>query len=654
MGKRREYLYVAGFFCVVLALWTALYLMPQPIQVNAPNAEMFGELASADFGGVIYRFGGVWESWPERLYAPAELYRGFPRQSDTVDYSGVQYITHRLRLALPDGVIYAITMTSADFSMRIFINGAEIDSVGEPGTTRETTVSRVLEKTYVFTPVDGTVEIVIQAANFVHSKAGCRPPVFYIGKHGDITRFVDAGTSMGFLVTGCLLAGFFYHLGLFCLNRKRKPELVFAISCLLLTIMSKKLYFLLFPAYDWFIGIRVEYAIHFLTFVTLTFFVETLHPRILHKPVTRVFYALAAVFLLTLFSDPRVFTGLLVWFEIASAFMILYILARLAAALRGGTMKNWLSFAGVLALGLLGLNDMLYYRGIIVIPPISGQFFLTPFGMVFFVFCYAIVLSIEHAETERAMRAAREAEQILAAENAALDRLNKMKTDLMATISHETRTPLAIMSNFAELVAMELRSKGLEEQTAADLDKISDEIIRIAGIMEEMQHLSLIKDNASRKEWVKPDDLINRIARLYAPIIERGGTRFDVELEDNVPPIFVNAGELTQVLVNLLQNARGHTENGRVRVGAKLSGELGETVVITVSDTGTGIPADFLPHAFDRRAHRDEGGTGLGLSICKEIVEAHGGVISIESKEGHGTTVRFTLPVLNKQMGEAR
>jgi signal transduction histidine kinase len=639
------------FLAFILALWTSLSLMPQPKKIELRDVDGYCDMSGAAFEGTVYCYTSNWDGWPEKLYTPEDFIAGPSKpQGGSPDYINVQYATYRLRLKLPPGRTYGLCMTTSDFSMRIFIDGVQEDSVGTPGTTREETVPRVLERTYYFTEPDGETEIILQTANFVHAKDGVQPPSVYIGAYEDIIRFTNVGFAMGVLVAGCLLSMFLYHLGLFCLNRSRKFVLVFAVACLLLALMNKKLYFLLFPEYNWFVAIRVEYFIHFLTFFMLVLFVDMFHPKTLSKYVTRAYYALTAAYLLTLSLDTRVFTGLLIGFEIASVLMIGYIVVRLAVAFKGGSMKNWLSFSGVLVLGLLGSNDILYYRGIVLIPPISGQFFFTPFGMVFFVFCYAMVLSIEYAETELAMQNAREAEQILAAENAALDRLNLLKTDLMATISHETRTPLAIMSNYAELIAMRLRRKGVDEQTASDLDNISDEILRIAGIMEEMHKFSHAKDSSMRKERVRLADIINRCAKFYVSILERKGTGLCVNLPENLPMIFANAEELTQVMFNLLQNARNHTENGMVRIDVSINDEDGESeIVVSVSDTGTGIAPEFLPQAFERYAHDDPAGTGLGLFLCREIVEAHCGSIEIESTPGHGTIVRFTLPVNRRE-----
>jgi signal transduction histidine kinase len=268
---------------------------------------------------------------------------------------------------------------------------------------------------------------------------------------------------------------------------------------------------------------------------------------------------------------------------------------------------------------------------------------LTDVALLIFSFAQMIAMS---RGTMRGVAAAREAEQKLTLENAALDRVNRMKTDLMATVSHETRTPLAVMSGYAELIAKELRHKGVDTQTADDLDQISEEIQRIAVILEEMQRLSRESDNAARKAWVSLSDIVNQSARLYTPILERKNTTLTVKLPDALPPIFANAGELTQILFNLLQNARNHTENGAVTISAEL--EDGE-IAVTVRDTGMGISPEFLPRAFERHSHDGAEGSGLGLAICKEIAEAHGGKITIASELGSGTAVTFILP-LNKEV----
>jgi signal transduction histidine kinase len=283
------------------------------------------------------------------------------------------------------------------------------------------------------------------------------------------------------------------------------------------------------------------------------------------------------------------------------------------------------------------VRDILYQNGIYIFPWTRGT--IAEISLLLFVFFQTTAMSLD---TMSEMNEARAKEQRLLAEHAALNRMNTLRTDLMDTLSHELRTPLAVMMGFAELAAKELRLKGLDRDTTADLDSIASEAQRLANMVSEMRQLSLSRDAAEHKSefFVRP--VIEQTTRLFAPILERRETRLSVSLEENLPALFGSPDELTQIMFNLLANAWKHTQNGEVRVSVQMkNGEI----EVSVSDTGTGISPEFLPHAFERYAHESEGGTGLGLSLCREIVKSYEGEILLASEPGKGTTVTFTLPV---------
>lgn len=645
MYTKKTYAYIAGYLLFVLAIWIAYSFIPHPKTERIPKQPGVIDLSTASFSDTVYQYrDNHWDSYPEQYLLPADIESNSQIEPQTLspeDYRQIQYVTHQLQIKLPPGKAYALSMQSTDYAMRIFVGGEALEGVGMPGTTRETTVPRVLDKTYFFTPTDAVTTIIVHAANFVHGKSGCQPPDFTIGTAEAVNQYNEREAFIGALVTGGLLAICLYHLALYALNRRRVTTLLFSGCCLVLTLYNKRVTFMHFPDYNWFVGIRFEYFVHFLIFAALVYFVSRLFPGVLHRGVTRAYYLLTLLYTLTLLMDTHVFTGLLAYFEYASIAMIVYVLARMTMALKGGGMKAMLGFLGIVVLGLCGLNDILYYREIPLLGPVGRQLFTTPLGMMFFVFCYGLVLALEYAETERAMVLALESEQRLTADNAALDRLSRMKSDLMATVSHETRTPLAVLSGYAELISMELRQKGMDAQTTRDLDKIAEEIQRIAAIMEEMQSYAKERENAEQKAWISLAEVIEQSARLYAPILTRKNTRLLVELPDELPLVFANAGELTQVLFNLLQNAKNHTENGSVTLRAEA--EAGG-IAVTVSDTGEGIPPELLPDIFTRGVSSEPGGTGIGLAVCKEIITGHGGSIEVQSKPGEGTVVRFTLP----------
>lgn len=234
--------------------------------------------------------------------------------------------------------------------------------------------------------------------------------------------------------------------------------------------------------------------------------------------------------------------------------------------------------------------------------------------------------------------AAHQAEEKLALENAALERANRMKTDLMATLSHEARTPLAVLASYAGLVSLNLKRRGTDMETAADLDKIVSEAQRVADLMDSMKRQMLHDGESAARTPLDFGDLIRQVAKLYRPLLDRGGV--DVHLHiDGECPVYGNPEELTQVIFNILQNAKNHTARGSVSIGAA---RKNGSIIVTVSDTGTGIAPDLLAHLFERGVKGPNGGAGLGLPICKHIMEAHGGTIAIASE--NGAIVTLTLP----------
>ena len=294
----------------------------------------------------------------------------------------------------------------------------------------------------------------------------------------------------------------------------------------------------------------------------------------------------------------------------------------------------WLAPAAFYTLNMMysKLNKSIIYQGDYVV---NGAVL---FGISLLV--YALILETLRITQEKLSK--EESERRLAADNAALDRLNRMKDDLIATVTHETMTPLAVLSVYSELISRELRKKGVDEQTAKDLDVISDETQRIKWLIDELKNHTREKEDNLLKTRLNLTELTKNAARLYAPILERKNNTLILRFPYDLPDVYACANEVTQMLFNLLQNSNNHTENGEVVITAEANGDY---VCVTVSDVGTGIPAELLPLVFERGVSGSENGTGLGLFLCREIIETHGGSINIDSTPGEGTRVWFTLPV---------
>jgi two-component system, OmpR family, phosphate regulon sensor histidine kinase PhoR len=229
-------------------------------------------------------------------------------------------------------------------------------------------------------------------------------------------------------------------------------------------------------------------------------------------------------------------------------------------------------------------------------------------------------------------------------------RLEMVRRDFVSNISHELRTPLASLKALTET----LRDGALEDAPAAQhfLERMEIEVDALTQMVEELLELSRIESGRVPFRLTAVDlsaTLLPALERLR-PQAERANVHLATDLPEGLPPVLADAERVQQVATNLLHNAIKFTPAaGNVTLTASVEGQ---DVVVTVQDTGIGIPADILPRIFERffKADRSRtgGGTGLGLAIAKHIVEAHHGRIWVESTEGKGSTFRVSLPIANR------
>lgn len=227
-----------------------------------------------------------------------------------------------------------------------------------------------------------------------------------------------------------------------------------------------------------------------------------------------------------------------------------------------------------------------------------------------------------------------------------LRRLETMRSDFVANVSHELRRPISSLKAMAEA----LEEGALDDRVAARdfVGRMHGEIDGLAQLVNELLSLAKIESGAEPLVLAlrSPAQLLEEAARRMGPLAARAGVALLVERGD-ASDVRVDAGRIEQVLANLVHNAVKFTpRDGTVKLWAA---DEGGTVVFGVSDTGAGIDAADLSRVFERfyktdRARSGEA-TGLGLAIAKHIVQAHGGTIEAASDgQGRGSTFRFSLP----------
>ncbi len=213
----------------------------------------------------------------------------------------------------------------------------------------------------------------------------------------------------------------------------------------------------------------------------------------------------------------------------------------------------------------------------------------------------------------------------------------------LAEVTHELRTPLTVVQGNLEGLV-----DGIYPLDREHLEPILEETRLLSRLIEDLRTLALV-ESGTLKLQKEPTDLPTLIGETVAslrPQADAAGVQLQVDTPD-LPLAQVDPARIRQVLFNILANALRYTpRGGSIRVRALAEGGRDKRIVISVSDTGAGIPAESLPHIFERSfKSRDSGGSGLGLTIAKNLVNAHGGEIQAESPPGRGTTIRLTLPL---------
>ncbi|MGI2326679.1 sensor histidine kinase [Planococcus sp. YIM B11945] len=226
-----------------------------------------------------------------------------------------------------------------------------------------------------------------------------------------------------------------------------------------------------------------------------------------------------------------------------------------------------------------------------------------------------------------------------------LDHLKNARNEFLASISHELRTPLTYIKGYAEVLS---RPGISNEEKNEYIAIIQEETAHLTALIKQLFELALHDKNQFliNQELVPLSRLLSSVSGLVRPSFDEKRIGLSVDCEADIVA-FIDRERFQQVLLNVLDNAKKHSAEGS-QVRIQCQQDQG-TIAIRIVDEGEGIPSEDLPYVFERLYRVDKsrsrlsGGSGLGLSIAKEIVESHGGSISVISEHGKGTAVLIEL-----------
>jgi signal transduction histidine kinase len=235
-----------------------------------------------------------------------------------------------------------------------------------------------------------------------------------------------------------------------------------------------------------------------------------------------------------------------------------------------------------------------------------------------------------------------------------LKEIDRLKSEFLTSMSHELRTPLNSIIGFADVLLQGIDGD-LNDLATNDVQLIFNSGQHLLALINDILDISKIE--AGMMELVCGSlnirESINDVRVASTSLIKDKPVELVVEVDEGLPSIYADKLRLNQILLNLVSNSVKFTTDGTIILKAELHDEYPDKMVVSVTDTGIGIPPDKVDTIFDRfrqadsSTAREYGGTGLGLAITKQLVEMHGGTIAIESEKGVGSTFYFTLPLFD-------
>lgn len=646
-------LFVELLLCLSLWYVRHYYRVADLVRVSSEDGEF--DLTGMDLDkGPVRLTGKV--SYIPGILTPAE----FATREGEAQAGNPWYIpsaTSRIRIKVPEEGVYSLTTSSIDFACRAYVNGELRFEAGTPAETKAGFAPGCAEMTLDVVPENGVIEIVQQGANFVHREGGGHSNL-YFGKPEVLRPFLALTFGPEYITVGLFAALFLLHLALFMVRPGYRPNLIFSLLCLTWMVRTgvtnAKVFYAMFPALPWQVAFRAEYISLPIACFLLVLLARQVFPGVPQRWFVRAVGVVSAAFaLLCVAADTVFLSWALMGFEAFYTLDIVYLIARfilkapgMARAGRFQT-EQVVSLVGFSFFMVAAVNDALYHIGVFRYLGVTISFAMTGLAMLIFSF-FQMTAMLYGTMREAAL--AHEREQRAEAEKEILSEMGRLKSAFYTDMSHEMKTPLTVIAVNAQFAAQNIGAGRVDGETVADLNAISGEAKRLAQMVTSLVGIGRMQGAEGGRAPLALDSLIGETARIYQSLFARRKNTLTAYTGPGLPPVAGNADQLIQVLINLLSNANRHTSGGAVAMRAEA---LGSKVKVSVADNGAGIAPGLLPHVFERYCHGEDGGSGLGLPICKAIIEEHGGEMGIESEEGKGTTVWFTLPI-HKDAGNAR
>ncbi|MEK5039974.1 hybrid sensor histidine kinase/response regulator [Sporosarcina sp. FSL K6-3457] len=660
MSKKKTIVIVVMFACLLLSF--RLLWINQNLTVDYPLAEK----GILDLRGTELQddksitLNGEWLFYREQLVDPQKMdaqqsglepfeitVPGDWRKSVSHDEnSSYGYGTYRLRILLDEHAKqYTLNFKEIRSSATIFINGEHIASMGQVAETEEASIPdyRPFEVT-----MDGQlkeIDLMIQVSNYESSRSGGIVKSIIFGTSTATQKDQHLSFMMQFMVATILLLHGIYAFAIFLLFGRKRELIYLSIAFISATVSvlvdDDKLLLYLLPSIDWTIWKKLLH----LSYASSAFFMmQFCKPIILRSSIHKKGIDLLFKLLTTFYSLYIVCVLLDVKIIIAPLFSVIMLTIPVLIpllTLRLVTMVGkpeviylLLATTSIASSAIWGSAKSRLYASFPYYP------FDIIIGVIFFaIFWFKRFFQVTDESKELTVKLQKEIQQ---------------KDDFLANTSHELRNPLHGIMNISQTI-YDSEKDHLTEESKKNLQIVMTVGRRMSMILNDLLDIKKLNENRISLQ-VREVDLTSVVAGVFDTLrFMREGKciTFVQKIPEMFPKVVADENRLFQILFNLVHNAVKYTAEGEIIVSAEVrNGQA----LIYVQDQGIGMDEETVKHIFQPYERADSemtaiaGGIGLGLSICMQLVQLHGGSLSVTSIVGKGSTFTFTLPIAERQL----
>lgn len=579
-----------------------------------------------------------WKSFRDSSSLPAEaivtIVPGLWNNLSVTEGESFGYGTYELLVILPrDRPPLAMSLPDQYSAYRFEINGKFFTGDGQIGTGRDNYIPEFNTITRALPAMGDTLYLSLKVANFDHSKGGFARSI-RLGTSALFQRRVE-NFSLDIFLTGSLLMGGLFFLGLYLFGNQSKPILYFSLFCVswgyrIISSGMHSLHSLI--DISWELALRLEYISMFLTAYFFTRYVYFLYksyfPFLIEKILLTGFSLLT---LAALFLPPFWFTQTIVIFF---ALVVPGLITVLYAMVKSALFKRYFSIYGVIS--ILVIFFVFIYFFLSYFGYFERSVFVSFLGSLVFVFLQSLILSFRYS---RELKDAKEA----------AEQASNAKTEFLSTMSHEIRTPLNAVIGLSNFL-IEENPREDQKESLNNLRFSSENLLSLINDILDYNKIDAGKIDFEEKP-LNVRRLLDRTIAAYNHIAEEKGIELTYKVDQHVPEyIKGDITRISQILTNLIGNAIKFTKKGYVEVSLDFVARTEDKVALKfmVQDTGVGIPEQKQQLIFESFTQassattREFGGSGLGLSITDKLLGLMGSRLYLKSEVGVGSIFYFT------------